>query len=179
MYCWLFKNNNSEETLLQHQCYGYWHLCNDLSISCKIGAILIFFKSNASKMHRYRPKIHLKSPLASMPPSKGPFSTNIHPIIPKFMCPYLRACALGKWWGPPSKMHGYRPKIHLKSPLAPQPVPFKLASMPPSKGPFSANIHPIIPKLSVPIPQGMCFHKMVGLIRKCMGIGLKSIWNHP
>ena len=59
-------------------------------------------------------------------------------------------------------MHGLGSKIHLKSPLAPQPVPLKLDSMPPSRGPFSANIHPIIPKLSVPIPQGMCFLKMVG-----------------
>ena len=53
-------------------------------------------------------------------------------------------------------------KIHLKSPLAPQPVSLKLDSMPPSKGPFSANIHLIIPKLSVPIPQDMCFLKMGG-----------------
>ena len=58
-------------------------------------------------------------------------------------------------------MHGLGPKIHLKSPLAPQPVPLKLDSVPPSKGPFSSNIHPIIPKLSVPIPEGMCFRKMV------------------
>ena len=64
--------------------------------------------------------------------------------------------------GPLSKMHGLEAKIHLKSPLAPQPVPLKLDSMPLSKGPFSANIHPIIPKLSVPKPQGMCFPKMVG-----------------
>ena len=33
--------------------------------------------------------------------------------------------------------------------------------MPLSEGPFSPNIHPIIPKLSVPIAQGMCFRKMV------------------
>ena len=33
--------------------------------------------------------------------------------------------------------------------------------MPLSKGPFSANIRPIIPKLSVPILQGVCFRKMV------------------
>ena len=59
-------------------------------------------------------------------------------------------------------MHGLGSKIHLKTPLAPQPVPLKLYSTPPSKGPFSANIHPIIPKLSVPITQGMCFLKMVG-----------------
>ena len=59
-------------------------------------------------------------------------------------------------------MHGLGSKIHLKSPLAPQPVSLKLDSMPPSKGPFSANIHPIIPKLSLPIPEGMCFRKMGG-----------------
>ena len=59
-------------------------------------------------------------------------------------------------------MHGLGSKIHLKTPLAPQPVPLKLYSTPPSKGPFCANIHPIIPKLSVPITQGMCFLKMVG-----------------
>ena len=60
------------------------------------------------------------------------------------------------------------------------PVPLKFDSMPPSKGPFSANIHPIIPKLSVPIPEGMCFRKMVGgPLRKCMGWGQKSTWNHP
>ena len=53
-------------------------------------------------------------------------------------------------------------KIHLKSPLAPQPVPLKLDSMPPSEGPFSATIQPIIPTLSVPIPQGMHDWKMVG-----------------
>ena len=58
-------------------------------------------------------------------------------------------------------MHGLGSKIHLKSPLAPQPVPLKLDSMPPYRGPFSVNIHPIIPKLSVPIPQGMCFLQMV------------------
>ena len=50
----------------------------------------------------------------------------------------------------------------MKSPLAPQLVPLKLDSMPPSKGPFPANIHPVIPKLSVPIPQGMCVWKMAG-----------------
>ena len=66
--------------------------------------------------------------------------------------------------GPPSKMHGLGSKIHLKSPLAPQPVPLKLDSMPPSKCPFSANIHPIIPKLSVLIPQGISFRKMVGVL---------------
>ena len=68
----------------------------------------------------------------------------------------------------------------MKSPLAPQPVPLKLDLRPRSKGPFSANIHPIIPKLSVPIPQGMCFRKMVvgggggGPLRKCTDWGQKS-----
>ena len=81
--------------------------------------------------------------------------------------------------GPPSKMNGSGPKIRLKSPLAPQPVPQKLDSMPPSKGPFSANMHPIIPKLSVPIPEGMCFRKMVGgPLRKWTLRGQKSTSNH-
>ena len=113
-----------------------------------------------------------KSPLApqpvpqkldSMPPSKGPFSANIHPITPKLSVPIPEGMCFRKMvGGPPSKMNGSGPKIRLKSPLAPQPVPQKLDSMPPSKGPFSANMHPIIPKLSVPIPEGMCFRKMVG-----------------
>ena len=90
------------------------------------------------------------------------------------MCPYLRACAFGKWWGPPSKMHGWGSKILLKSPLAPQSVPQKLDSMPPSKGPFSANIHPIIPKFSVPIPEGMCFRKMVGAPFENERLGAKN-----
>ena len=64
--------------------------------------------------------------------------------------------------GAPSKMYGLGSKIHLKSPLAPQPVSLKLDSMPPSKGPISANIHLIIPILSVLIHQCMCFLKMVG-----------------
>ena len=77
-------------------------------------------------------------------------------------------------------MHELGPKIHLNSPLAPQPVPQKLDSVPPSKGPFSANIHPIIPKLSVSIPDGMCFRKMVGgPLEKCTDWGQKSIWIHP
>ena len=89
--------------------------------------------------------------------------------------------------GPPSKMNGSGPKIRLKSPLAPQPVPQKLDSMPPSKGPFSANMHPIIsanmhpiiPKLSVPIPEGMCFRKMVGgPLRKWTDRCQKSTSNH-
>ena len=51
--------------------------------------------------------------------------------------------------------------------------------MPPSKGPFSANIHPITPKLSVPIPEGMCFRKMVGgPLRKWTDRGQKSTSNH-
>ena len=76
--------------------------------------------------------------------------------------------------GPLSKMHGLGSKIQLKSPLAPQPVPLKLDSMPPSKGPFSANIHPIIPKLSVPIPQGMCFLKMVEAPFENARVGAKN-----
>ena len=101
--------------------------------------------------------------------------------LPNFLCPYLRAYLLSENGGvPPSKIHGLGPKIHLKSPLAPQPVPLKLDSMRHSKGPFSANIHPITPKLSVPIPEGMCFRKMVGgPLRKCTDWGRKSIWNHP
>ena len=94
--------------------------------------------------------------------------------LPNFLCPYLRACAFGKWWGAPSKMNGSGPKIRLKSPLAPQPVPQKLASMPSSKGPFSANIHPITPKLIVPIPEGMCFRKMVGDPFEIERIGAKN-----
>ena len=93
---------------------------------------------------------------------------------PNFLCPYLRACAFGKWWGAPSKMHGLGSKIHLKSPLAPQPVSLKLDSMPPSKGPSSANIHPIIPKLSVPIPEGMCFRKMVVGAFENARVGVKN-----
>ena len=75
-------------------------------------------------------------------------------------------CAFGKYLvlsGFPFENERIGAKNPLKSPLAPQPVPQKLASMPPSKGPFSANIHPITPKLSVPIPEGMCFRKMVGV----------------
>ena len=76
-------------------------------------------------------------------------------------------------------MNGSGPKIRLKSPLAPQPVPQKLDSMPHSKGPFSANMHPIIPKLSVPIPEGMCFRKMVGAPFEIERIGAKkSTSNH-
>ena len=66
----------------------------------------------------------------------------------------------------------------MKSPLAPQPVPQKLDSMPPSKGPFSANIHPITPKLSVPIGH-LLSENGGGPLRKCTDWGQKSIWNHP
>ena len=76
--------------------------------------------------------------------------------------------------GLPSKMHGLGPKIHLKSPLAPQPVPLKLDWLPLSKGPFSANIHPIIPKLSVLIPEGMCFRKMMGAPVQIARVGAKN-----
>ena len=96
------------------------------------------------------------------------------------MCLYRRECAIGKWWGASPKMHGLGPKIHLKSPLAPQLVPLKLDSMPPFKGPFSANISPIIPKLSVPIPQGMCVRKMVeGPLPKMHGLGPKIHLKSP
>ena len=71
-------------------------------------------------------------------------------------------------------MQGLGRKIHLKSPLAPQTVPLKLDSMPPSKGPFSANIHPIIPTLPVLIPQGMCFRKMVGAPIDSERLGAKN-----
>ena len=62
----------------------------------------------------------------------------------------------------------------MKSPLAPQPVPQKLDSMPLSKGPFSTNIHPIIPKLSVYIPEGMCLLKMVRAPFENARIGAKN-----
>ena len=138
------------------------------------------------KMHRLGPQIHLKSPLApqpvplkldSMPPFKGPFSANISPIIPKLSLPIPQGMCVRKMVeGPLPKMHGLGPKIHLKSPLAPQPEPLKLNSMPPSKGPFSANIHPITPKLSVLIPEGMCFRTMLeGQVRKCTCSGPNSI----
>ena len=67
----------------------------------------------------------------------------------------------------------------MKSPLAPQPVPLKLDSMPHSKGPFSANIHAIIPKLSVPIPHGTCFPQMVGGPPKMHGLGPKIHLKSP
>ena len=137
-----------------------------------------------SKMYGYRQEKRMKSPLTpqpvplkldSMPPSKGPFSANIHPIIPKLSAPIPEGMCIRKnGAGPLSKMHGLGSKIQLKSPLAPQPVPLKLDSMPPSKGPFSANIHPIIPKLSVPIPQGMCFLKMVGAHFENARLGAKN-----
>ena len=117
-------------------------------------------------------KIHLKSPLApqpvplkldSMPPSKGPFSANIHPIIPKLSVPIPQGrCLYENGWVPLGQCTDLGRKIHLKSPLAPQSVPLKLDSMPLSKDPFSANIHQITPKLSVPIPEGMCFRKWWG-----------------
>ena len=33
VYCRLSHNHNSEETLLQHKCYNYWRLYNDISKS--------------------------------------------------------------------------------------------------------------------------------------------------
>ena len=125
----------------------------------------------------------MKSPLAPQPEPRNLIQCHLlrahSPRIyirsfPNFLCPYLRGCAVGKWWGPLSKIQVLGPKDHLKSPLAPQPVPLKLDSMPRSKGPFSANIHPIIPKLPVPIPQGMCFRKMVGAPFENERLGAKN-----
>ena len=139
-------------------------------------------------MHGLGSKIHLKSPLApqpvplkldSMPPSKGPFSANIHPIIPKLSVPIAQGMCFRKMVGAPFENARVRVKNPPEITLSTQPVPLKLYSTPPSKGPFSANIHPIIPKLSVPIPQGMCFRKIVGSpLRKCTRSGHKSTSNH-
>ena len=115
-----------------------------------------------------------------MPLSKGPFSANIHPFIPKLSVPIPHACAFEQKWGDSPEMHGLGPKIHLKTPLAPQPVPLILDSMLRYKGPFSANIHPIIPKRFVPIPQDMCFRPILGALFENARFGAqKSIWNHP
>ena len=140
-------------------------------------------------MHGLGPKIHLKSPLApqlvplkldSMPPSKGPFSANIHPITPKLSVPIPEGLCVRKMVGGPlRKCTAWGHKILLNPPLAPQPVPLKLDSMPLSKGPLSANIHPIIPKLSVPIPEGIYFRQMVGdPLRKCTLRCQKSTTNY-
>ena len=109
-----------------------------------------------------------------MPPSKGPFSTNLHSIIPQHSVPIPQGMCVRQMVRAPPKMHWLGPLIHLESPLAPQPVPLKLDSMPPSKCPFSTNIHPIIPKLSVPIPEGMCFRKMVGAPFANARVGAKN-----
>ena len=152
-------------------------------ICCQKGRVL------DSKMYGYRLEKRLNSPLAhrtvpfklhSMPPSKGPFSPNIHPIIPKLSVPIPQGMCFRKKVGTPFE----KARIEAKNPSeitlsTPAGTP-EFDSMPPSKGPFSANIHPIIPKLFVPIPQGMCFRKMVGgPLRKCTDWGQKSIWNHP
>ena len=90
----------------------------------------------------------------------------------------MRPFAFGKWWGDLRKLTDGA-KNPSKSPLAHQPVPQKLDPMPLSKGPFSANIHPIIPKLSLPIPQSMCFRQMVGdLFENETLWGQKSTSNH-
>ena len=132
------------------------------------------------------PEITLSTPqpvplkLDSMPLSNGPFSANIHPMIPKLSVPIPEGMCIRNMVEAAFENAGIELKIHLKSPLAPQPVPLKLDSMAPSKGPFIANIHPMIPKLSVPIPEGMCIRKMVGgSLRKCRGWCQKSTWNHP
>ena len=125
-------------------------------------------------------KIHLKSPLApqpvplkldSMPPSKGPFSANIHPMIPKLSVPIPEAMCIRKMVGGSfQKCRGWGKKSTWNHPLHPSKVPLKLDSMPLSHSPFSANIHPMIPKLSVPIPEGMCIRKIVGcFLRKWRG----------
>ena len=99
----------------------------------------------------------------------------MHPIIPNFAVRTAQGmCFRKRYWVLDSKMYGYRSEIRMKSPLAPRTVPFKLNSMPPSKGPFSANIHPIIPTLFVPIPQGMCFRKMVGASFENVRVGAKN-----
>ena len=131
----------------------------------------------------------MKSPLApqpvplklnSMPLSKDRFPANIHPIIPKLSVPIPEGmCFRKNGGGPPPKMHGLGAQIHLKSPLAPQPVPLKLDSKPPSKGPFSTNMHSIIPKLSAPIPDGMCFRNWWKAPPKMQGLGPKIHLKSP
>ena len=107
------------------------------------------------------------------PYSKGPFSTNI------FCCAYTSGHVLSENGRGPFENAWVEAKIHLKSPLAPHPAPMKLTSMSHSKGLFSANIHPIIPKFFVPIPQGMCYRQMVGNpLRKWTLRGQKSTSNH-
>ena len=109
-----------------------------------------------------------------MPPSKGPFSANIHPMIPKLSVPIPEGMGIRKMVRALFENAGVGFKNHLKSPLAPQPVPLKLDSMPLSKGPFSANIHPMIPKLFVPIPEGMCIRTNVGTPFENAGVGVKN-----
>ena len=61
----------------------------------------------------------------------------------------------------------------MKSPLAPQPVPQKLDSMPPSKGhsrEYTSNHF----KLSVPIPEGSAFGKWWGAPFENERIGAKN-----
>ena len=93
----------------------------------------------------------------------------IHPIIPKPQGPYL--WSFGKWWGAPFenvRMGAKNPsEITLSTPTGTRYIQITFREMLIQcrpfpwfkRGPFSANIHPIIPKLSVPIPEGMCFRK--------------------
>ena len=107
----------------------------------------------------------------------GPISRSILPRgpPPNLSEAHTSGYGLQKVWGArPSNIRREWAKKYLKSPLAPQPVPLKLDSMRHSKGPFSANIHPITPKLSVPIPEGMCFRKMVGGPLRNTRIGAKN-----
>ena len=114
-----------------------------------------------------------------MPPSKGPFSANIHPITLKLSVPIPEGRCFRKMVGAPFENERIGAKnpseITLSTPAGTPETSF----MPPSKGPFSANIHPITPKLSVPIPEGMCFRKMVGgPFEKWTDRGQKSTSNH-
>ena len=100
--------------------------------------------------------------LDSMPPSKGPFSANIYPIVPKLSVPIPEGMCFRKMVRAlfeNARVGVKNPsEITLSTPAGTTETWFNATS----KGPFSANIHPIIPKLSVPIAQGMCFWKMVG-----------------
>ena len=96
-----------------------------------------------------------------MPPSRGPFSANIHPINPQTFCAYTSGhCAFWKWWGAPhlSKMHAYGVKkplqITIRTPTG------TTASYKPELNVnfpdvhFSANMHLIVPKLCCAYSSG-------------------------
>ena len=109
---------------------------------------------------------------------KGHFlEVNFHRICiwsyPASLCVQHRACAFVKGIG--FLFENARVQIgkRIKTPLATQTVPFQLDSRPLSKGPFSGN--PIIPNYSVPIPQGICFCKIVGgLLQKAWVVARNS-----